>query len=292
LFHGWSLDENAMLSHQIIREAKKKGYVLVSPRGLSDKDVNKGQVWSDYRSWTFRGSSTGTGPSGAICRDPSAIKTQNGYNYNSCSGGEGNANKCAWTHCMTSDVNFMVALYEHLKANVCFDLDNVFAAGESNGGMFTWELAQNTATAGMLRAIAPIIGLPHAGFADPKGRAGDLPVLMLMGGKDKTVPPGNWGDEAPQESNDEVGFLFESASTMSKRWASDHGCNVLSGEPTTISPIKTKATGFVCKSWCTAPDGKNMLPAVLDCRNRNMGHDYSYAVIAKAVLNFFDKHSM
>ena len=76
----------------------------------------------------------------------------------------------------------------------------------------TWELGQNPVSAGTFRAIAPLIGLPHEGFLDGKGKAGDLPVILMTGMRDKTVPPGQWGDSTATESYDGgKGYFYESA---------------------------------------------------------------------------------
>ncbi len=80
-----------------------------------------------------------------------------------------------------------------VKTKVNVDLNHVYASGDSNGGMFTWELAQNTATSHLFRAVAPIIGLPHRGTntGKPKTNTKLLPALLITGTLDTTVPPGD-----------------------------------------------------------------------------------------------------
>jgi len=291
-FHGWGESSNAFLYHRKFKtNAKKYGFIVASPSGLSDNQYNLGDVWMKYRSWTFSGSSSGINEAGnPICATPSSRPS---YNYNSCSQGQGNSNNCAWTHCASDDAQFTLDLVKHLGSSLCIDESNVFAMGGSNGGMFTWELGQNPVTAGTFRAIAPLIGLPHEGFLVGKGKPGDLPVILMTGMRDKTVPPGQWGDNEPTESYDGgKGYFYESATAVTMKWSADHGCGV-QGEPRTLKKRRygLKARGFRCKSWCV--DGpEDTLPLVVDCRKKTLGHDYNIAQTSAAIFQFFEHHSV
>lgn len=295
MFHGWGEDEDSLITatKSVRKLADQKNYILVAPSGLSDLDTGTNDPWMTYNAWSFRGSSSGVGPGPAnepICKRPTAIKTTHGYNYESCQGKSGkNVNKCAWTHCAADDVDFTRELVAHIKSKLCVDESNVFAMGGSNGGMFTWELGQNPATAPLLRAIAPVIGLPARGYADKKGKDSPMPVLVMSGMKDDTVPPGKWSSEDPTESSDEVGFLYESATKITKVWAEEAGCNT-SQERRGVKPRVLKAKGFRCKSWCSDSSSKKM-PQVIDCRNAKLGHDYNMGVTMGAIFQFFDAHS-
>jgi len=272
-----------------------KNYIIIAPRGLSDEDVNNGEIWKTYNSWTFPGSSSGVGPSEngpkPICAKPSAIGTTNGYNYNSCEGQDGkNENKCAWTHCGSDDIGFVQALLTETKKELCVDEANVFAAGGSNGGMFTWGLGQNSATAPLFRAIAPLIGLPHRGYADGKGKAASLPVLLITGMRDKVVPPGNWNKIAPTKSNDKVGFMYESATKMTKLWSEQAGCDVSRRPRKVKRRIFRAGKGIQCRAWCSS--GSDIpVPWVIDCRGGKMGHVYKLSQTFKMMVTFFDAHS-
>jgi poly(3-hydroxybutyrate) depolymerase len=85
---------------------------------------------------------------------------------------------------------------EEVESKLCVDTARVFASGGSNGGMFAWELGQNTGSAPIFRAIASLIGLPHRGYVDSPGKAGGMPVLVITGTHDRTVPPGAWESTA------------------------------------------------------------------------------------------------
>lgn len=272
IFHGWGGDENEFLSDPIVTgEADKRGVILVAARGVgSDAPDN------NYNSWTFRGSSTGIGGDGEkIC---SGATTN--YAYASCGPvGEGVAqNGCSWTQCQTDDAQFVGALIDHIGEMACIDMDRVFMAGGSNGGMFTWDMGQTPAIASRLRAIAPLIGLPHNGFLEGPGRPDGLPVLLITGMQDPTVPPGNWGDMGPTTTDDADLYHYTGASAITDVWAEAHACE---GVPVEVD---FGADGIECRSSCAAD--ASGLPPVLDCRAQ-MAHDYDFAKTWPMILDFF-----
>lgn len=280
LFHGWSGDENEFLSSRsVTREADQRGYVLVAARGLGS-----GEPDNSYNSWTFRGSSTGldgdggNGINGAICDYNQTAE----YTYPSCAATA--SNSCSWTQCQQSDVEFVAALVEHLFGQMCVDTDNVFASGGSNGGMFTWELGQNATTAPLFRALAPIIGLPHRGYLDGPAKQGDMPVILITGTRDPTVPPGDWNDDSYTTTTDGDFFYYSGATAITKSWADAQGCDV-SGSAQAFDTPYRKAD---CRTYCTGGQG---WPTVLDCRS-NMAHTYSFGWSWKLVMDFFDNHSL
>ncbi len=281
LFHGWGGDENAFMHTQsVIDAAEEKGYILVAPRGLNDGDA--GLSGNTLNSWRFRGSSTGLSGDGATTCDESQTSD---YTYVSCNDGKGNENSCAWTHCIQDDVDFVLALITELKTKLRIDDRNIFAVGSSNGGMFSWELGQNEKSAGLFRAIAPMIGVPHKGYLDGKGTNDSLPVLLITGTADPTVPPGDWDDLNYTTTFDGDQFYYTGASAITKVWATDHGCDI-SGDATSFDDGVGKTD---CRSWCDSPsDG---FPAVLDCR-ANMGHVDEIKWSWGLVLRFFDFYSV
>lgn len=277
LFHGWGGDENEFLdSAEVTAEADRRGYILIAPRGL-------GAGPPDHRpnSWSFSGSATGRdGAAGAICDE----RITPDYRYPSCIARDIAQNTCSWTHCQADDIDFTLALVERARDRLCVDEARVFASGGSNGGMFAWELGQNPRSAPQLRAVAPVIGLPHRAYLQPPARTGGLPVLLLTGRQDETVPPGAWEDDAfTTTANDDDRFYYTGASAITRSWARAHGCNV-------TAPARRFDDGVAetdCRSWCTEDPG---WPRVLDCRAR-MGHDYGLPWSWPLVLEFFDRHS-
>jgi polyhydroxybutyrate depolymerase len=286
VFHGWGGNENEFLGNKTVRSlADQRGYILVAPRGLGSGDPDY-----SYNSWTFGGSDTGVGPapeSLPICDD----NITPDYSYNSCNELPIAENSCSWTHCQSDDVAFAIALVQEIEAQLCVDTTRVFATGGSNGGMFTWELGQNPVSASTFRAIAPLIGLPHRGYDYPQGKpdgnAGylDMPVLVITGTRDTTVPPGEWEKEQfTTTSNGNDRYYYTSATAITQTWAGAHDCDI--GFPAEAFNDGNSKTD--CRTYCTDDTG---WPRVLDCR-ANTGHIYSLSWSWKLILNFFDAHSL
>lgn len=277
-FHGWGGDEGEFLNDATVAgESSRRGYIVVAPRG-----IGSGAPDQKNNSWTFRGSATGViGADGAQAPVCDASITPD-YTYPSCRRATAR-NSCSWTQCQDDDVEFVQALLAHLEATLCIDTHHVFASGGSNGGMFTWELGQNPATASMFRAIAPVIGLPHRGDLRAPARRGGMPVLLITGTQDPVVPPGRWGDASyTTTSNDNDRYYYTGATAIVRRWAEADGCMVAREE----KPIHTGYAQVNCRSYCGAAG--RAWPAVLDCR-APMGHDYDFSWSWPLVLDFFDR---
>ena len=298
VFHGWGGDENEFLGNRNVATlANKRGYIVVAPRGLGSASPD-----SKRNSWSFRGSTTGlAGPSadsaayapkttvGAIC-DPA--HTPN-YTYPSCRGIA--QNTCSWTQCQADDIDFTIALLSEIESKLCIDTTRVFATGGSNGGMFTWELGQNARSAPIFRAIAPIIGLPHRGYLDPPGKAGRMPVLVITGMQDTTVPPGAWEDNGHTTTGDGDRYYYTGASAITQRWGTMNSCPYTGAR---ALPFNAGTTHADCRTYCvhntaagwTGGSLTTSWPNVLDCR-APMGHVYDLSWSWKLILDFFDAHS-
>jgi len=219
LFHGWGGNEDEFLGDSgVIDEARARGYILAAPRGLGSGAPDHGM-----NSWTFRGSATGLAGAGAgvnsnsvataICDTASTPD----YRYPSCKTGTAK-NTCSWTQCQDDDIGFTVALVRYLETRLCIDTAHVYATGGSNGGMFTWELGQNSLSAPIFRAIAPVIGLPHRGYLGGPGKPDHMPVMLITGLNDPVVPPGAWDSDAyTTTSNDKDRFYYTGATAITKR---------------------------------------------------------------------------
>lgn len=274
MFHGWGGNEQEFLRFDsVVAAADQQGFAVAAPRGLG-----AGEPDQHNNSWTFSGSDTGLDANGGpVCDD----EMTNDYSYASCA--ETRSNTCSWTQCQQDDVAFTLALLDYLDSQLCLDNKRIYATGGSNGGMFVWELAQNPLSAGRLRAIAPIIGLPHRGYVAGPGRDGDLPALLITGQQDPTVPPGEWGDMSfTTTSNGTDRYYYESASSITAVWAQAHDCPV-SG---VAGLVPTPWEAVECRSFCASDAG---LPAVLDCR-ANVGHTYELEWAWPLVLQFFTDH--
>ncbi|MDM7931546.1 hypothetical protein [Tabrizicola sp.] len=272
IFHGWGEDENAFLDVPVVTaEADLKGFYLAAARGVGSEGGDE-----SYNSWTFSGSATGIGGDG----QPICSGAETNYSYKSCGPlGEGVAqNGCSWTQCQTDDAAFVSTLIAEIGKSACIDLDRVFMAGGSNGGMFTWDMGQTPAVASQLRAIAPLIGLPHRGFLEGPGRPDGLPVLLITGVDDPTVPPGTWDETGFTTTADTDLYHYTGAGAITDVWANAQGCTA------ELAKVDFGAEGIECRSSC-APDGSG-LPPVLDCR-ANMAHDYDLEKTWPMILDFF-----
>lgn len=287
LFHGWAGNENDFLSYDSVRAASDAaGYVLIAPRGLGSGPPDK-----SLNSWTFLSSSTGVdSKDGGICD----VSKQHNNNYNSCVEKGVALNLCAWTQCQDDDVAFVLALLSSLmQSSLSLDASNVFAMGGSNGGMFTWWLGQNPLSAGSFQAIAPLIGVPHANNLEAFGREVTLPVLVVTGVQDTTVPPGEWdnwmeGDDKSSTTTSDGDFYYYSgASAITRKWAEKAStvgsCEIVGDNALAFNEGRTAD----CRSFCKTEKGE--WPVVLDCRY-NMGHDYDTDETFPLIMDFFKYH--
>jgi poly(3-hydroxybutyrate) depolymerase len=297
VFHGWGGNEDEFLGDSKVRTlSDQRGYIVVAPRGLGSAAPD-----SKRNSWSFRGSTTGlaqtnvdgaTRTSGtaaaAIC---DAALTAN-YTYPSCNNVA--RNTCSWTQCQADDVAFALNLVKEIESKLCVDTARVFASGGSNGGMFTWELGQNAASAPIFRAISPLIGLPHRGYLDKPAKAGGMPVLVITGTHDTTVPPGAWESSNYTTTSDADRYYYTGASAITQSWGAANSCPY-GGTP--AAPFNAGTTNADCRTYCASiaagwsrgPSGTRW-PKVLDCR-APMGHDYDFGWSWKLILDFFDAHS-
>lgn len=281
-FHGWGGDGSEFIDDATVTaEADARGYVVLAPDGLGAEEDG-----SHPSSWSFSGSTTGldgdglnpdvAGDSTDICDD--ALTTD--YTYPSCAAVAQNG--CSWTQCRDDDVEFVLALVAAAEENLCIDADRVYATGGSNGGMFTWELGQEARSAGTFRALAPIVGLPHRGYLAPPARPDGLPVLLITGTRDHTVPPGAWEDTAYTTTSDGDTYYYTGATAITRVWAEASGCDTSSS----ATPVDVGVPDLDCRTYC---DGAGALPPVLDSRSP-MGHAYGLSWSWPLVLSFFDRY--
>eukprot|EP00401_Gymnodinium_catenatum_P006284 CAMPEP_0117468618 /NCGR_PEP_ID=MMETSP0784-20121206/6270_1 /TAXON_ID=39447 /ORGANISM="" /LENGTH=539 /DNA_ID=CAMNT_0005262635 /DNA_START=137 /DNA_END=1756 /DNA_ORIENTATION=+ len=185
--HGWRMTaKSEEAGSGITIYAEKYGYIAVYPQGSGD-NAHSGGPWY---SWNAVGSTRSPGPKQATCTEP----TSNGdYCYTSC-GGCGDQPQCWWTTCHNevtptgtgvADVDgFIPSLYDTLESQLCIDATREFAAGESNGGMMTYQLGVDMSS--RLAAVVPEFGSFHFQFAEsPKS---GVAILEFHGRADTTVP--------------------------------------------------------------------------------------------------------
>jgi poly(3-hydroxybutyrate) depolymerase len=297
VFHGWGGDENEFLGDKNVTTlADERGYIVVAPRGLGSAAPD-----SNPNSWSFRGSTTGLAgtnedgvwhPPGAGAAAICDVARTPNFTYPSCKNVA--RNTCSWTQCQADDVAFALALVNAVESELCVNTARVFASGGSNGGMFTWELGQNTASASTFRAIASLIGLPHRGYLDTPAKPGGMPVLVITGTHDTTVPPGAWESTRYTTTSDGNAYYYTGASGIVRAWGTADNC------PYTGTPAASFNSGTTqadCRTYCGADargwsggSARVGWPNVLDCRAA-MGHEYKFSWAWKLILDFFDAHS-
>jgi polyhydroxybutyrate depolymerase len=294
VYHGWGGDENEFLADKDVAVlADERGYIVVAPRGLGSTTPD-----ANPNSWSFRGSTTGLAGStkhGALHSPATAIcdtaRTPN-FTYPSCKNIAHNS--CSWTQCQADDVAFALALVHEVESKLCVDATRIFASGGSNGGMFAWELGQNATSAPTFRAIASLIGLPHRGYLEAPAKPGGMPVLLITGTHDTTVPPGAWESSRFTTTSDGNAYFYTGASAIIRSWGPANGCPY-QGKPavafdtgTTNADCRTYCGGSV-PGWSSASAGARW-PKVLDCRAAT-GHTYEFSWAWKLMLDFFDAQS-
>ena len=284
MFHGWGGDENEFLGvHDVVAAANARGYTLLAPVGLGPEEPGNSRA-----SWAFRGSTTGLDGDGinAQVKDDTTLicdpKSTPDYTYPSCQGIA--QSTCGWTHCLTDDADFVIALVSAAKVHLPIDPNQIFAVGGSNGGMFVWDLAQNEKTANHFGAFASLIGLPHRGYHQAPSVGSAKPMLLITGGLDTTVPPGNWGDQRFTTTQNGESYFYTSASAIMLSWANALGCD-------TSVPAQTVAQDhneIECRTWrrCNRTVDTR---EILDCRAARMGHEYKLDITWPMVLDFFDQ---
>jgi polyhydroxybutyrate depolymerase len=274
-FHGWGGDETEFIGDAAVtQDADRRGVLVVAPRGLGSGTPDRRN-----NSWTFRGSASGVSPRGEPICDATLTPD---YRYPSCRSDVAKST-CSWTQCQDDDVDFVRTLVARVQSTWCVDAERVYAVGGSNGGMFVWELLQNPATAKLIRAAAPIVGLPHRGYLDGPAGATATPVILITGRRDPVVPPGAWDDpSATTTSNDSDRFYYTGATAIMRRWAAAAGCPVAATEAST--PVGSPQAD--CRSYCAPADGR--WPRVLDCR-ADMGHAYGLDWSWPLLMDFFSR---
>jgi polyhydroxybutyrate depolymerase len=84
------------------------------------------------------------------------------------------------------DVGFVKALLDTLERELTLDSTRVYAAGISNGAMFSYRLACELP--GVFAAIAPVAGATPANLAESCGRTAPVSVLAIQGTADPLLP--------------------------------------------------------------------------------------------------------
>lgn len=283
LFHGWGYSGAEWYSGggwgavSATPTSNSKNFILIAPTGLTDSSLRGNcDNGGGYCSWNAAGTTGSPGPMGKTCNTKK--QKENYCYYDTCP--QGCKDICSWTTC-NDDTTMVHNLLDLIETQVCVDKTRVYAGGESNGGVMTWQMGTDS-RAGRFAAFAPVIGLTHHGFNFLPSIL-PLPVMGLWGSKDKTIPHGNNNDEFTES---EDGWYYTTARTITKEWSDVHGCDV-SSSPNTYSTSHDGSSGLKCTSYSSGC--KHGTAPIVDCRFTG-GH--SVPSFTPALMwEFFSKHT-
>ena len=168
--HGWGGD--ASEGAAFASTARKRGIATIALEGSGPEN---------WKSWNAGGSSSSPGPRGATCKPGSTDYCSYYTDTCDCDASDG----CWWTTCEDSTQVLLDAL-EAVKKMLCVDLDQVWAAGCSNGAMMVYEALADPRSAGIFVGGVSIVGAPHPGFL--RMPASPAHLLGIWGLDDTTIP--------------------------------------------------------------------------------------------------------
>eukprot|EP01062_Namystynia_karyoxenos_P048645 TRINITY_DN37096_c0_g1_i2.p1 TRINITY_DN37096_c0_g1~~TRINITY_DN37096_c0_g1_i2.p1 ORF type:complete len:815 (+),score=204.20 TRINITY_DN37096_c0_g1_i2:62-2506(+) len=207
--HGWAEHYDSEVQMDMHAVGTEQGLAVATLEGVTEG--------GKQTSWHAAGTAGGSGPPVCESRDGSYGELC----YPSCGGCPGDAMGCWWTSCADS-VAQVGAFLDYLEGALCLDLSRVYGSGCSNGGMMLYLLASDPRTARRFAAMAPVVGLPHAGYNDGP-RAPPLPFIGLWGDADQTIPPGCGNGSAARCSG--KGWWYATAKVVGAKWAAANGCS-------------------------------------------------------------------
>jgi len=241
-FHGWG-GNHKECGPRCNSLAADRGFVSVALTGYGP---------ANYASWNHGGSSSSPGSEGATCTST----TTNYCNKYSSSGCDcETADNCWWTTCFDS-VSQTLAILDEVEQNLCVDLDQIWAVGCSNGGMFTFELAADERSAFRLAGIIPIVGLPHYGFSTGPMVEG-IRMMGMWGRKDTVVPPiSNTDNPDKTLDTDSNGWYYTSSNKVMSDWTSGNSCTGTGQDPLDINDwgIGSYSDSLSCTLGCSERD--------------------------------------
>ena len=119
----------------------------------------------------------------------------------------------------------------------CASIHDVYVTGESNGGIFLYELAASY-LATSFAAYMPIVGSPHRDFAAHFPLGGPVAFFGIWGRNDATIPPianpsvvGHPGDKDVALDTQWKGYYFRTADATAAAWARENRCANASQSP-------------------------------------------------------------
>ena len=180
------------------------------------------QGMGDTPGWKGFGSVESPGPQGKTCQYDGSWGSSCESDCGSCT------DECWWTTCNDSVAQTLEVL-EYAINNFCVDLESIWGAGCSNGGMFLHELASDSRSASYFAGIAPMVGLPHFGFND--GPTASMSYFGIWGVNDDVVPPEESADDSGVTVTDRAaesnGWFYQTSASVLEKWRSDMNCDAV-----------------------------------------------------------------
>jgi len=284
MFHGWGYSGAEWVTGggwgavSAAPTADANNFIIVAPTGLSDSrwggNCDNG---GGYCGWNGGGTAHSPGPEGMTC-NPSNQRSNLCYR-DSCT--DGCNDICSWGPC-NDDATMVHALLDKIESELCVDQTRVYAGGESNGAMMTWQMGTDS-RAGRFAAMAATIGLPHHGY-DFLPAVLPMPMMGVWGSNDRTIPPGGESTMGFTESSD--GWYYTTGRQITTDWAKAHGAD------TSRAPLNYPTSNGGNGLSCTAFNPPNKVIAnteVVDCRFR--GSHTVEKWVPDLMWEFFSKHT-
>jgi polyhydroxybutyrate depolymerase len=224
--------------------ADTHGYIVAYPQAT-------GFEAGGYRttSWNDLACNSSPGPEGSTC-------TAEAFDYPTppeC----GEPRECDWCSCY-DDVGFIKTVLDKIEGSTCIDLDQVYATGISNGGMFVQRLGCDLSD--RFAAIAPVAGTLAKGFACAPPSAPRISMLNIHGTQDDVVPFNG------TPAND--GFLYTPSSQVMAAWAAESSQNCDQAE-SSFATSHDDLLGLTCQQLANCRTGAQ----IVDC-GWDGGHDW------------------
>lgn len=264
-FHGYTglaAGEEAYTGLSL--HADEHGYAVVYPQGTGFT-VDSGQL---ITSWNDLAGSASTGPEGPVCADTA--------DYYPPPPECGEPRPCVWATCY-DDLNFIEQMLDRLEAELCVDLDRVYATGMSNGGMFVHRLGCEMPQ--RFAAIAPVGGTLARGF----NCAPSVPLAMMniYGSQDGYV------SQRGDVSSD--GYYYTGAGEVLSKWASRES-QACDSESTSYPTSQDGTLGMACVEHDNCATGAEVVHCTWDG-----AHDWPQDETLKpgneVIWEFFSKHT-
>lgn len=170
------------------------------------------------------------------------------------------------------DIGFTLELLKWIKNEINVDKNRVYAAGYSNGAVFTHKLARET---DVFAAAAPIAGSLWQGQTI-EAEASKISIIQVHGSEDKKVP--YYGGKSSA-----MDLYFESALKTMELWAEHIELNIEPEEDESIHGVTFHTFGKENSPF-------ELILLTLEGAGHEMENHYYFQNIPKIILDFFKEH--